>query len=74
VDPYDLRSDLKSLIAKEQPDVVMFGHTHKPFWARLEGTWFLNPGYAGRQRFDLPRTVALLDADARQFQPEFLRL
>jgi uncharacterized protein len=48
-------------IAREKPHVVVFGHTHKPFCERLDGTLYLNPGYAGRTRFNLPRTVALLD-------------
>ena len=74
VDPHDLRSDLKSLIAKERPEVVMFGHTHKPFCERINGTLFFNPGYAGKQRFDLPRTVAVLHADGRKIQHEFIQL
>jgi len=48
----------------------VFGHTHKPFCERLNGTLYLNPGYAGRTRFNLPRTVALLDT-APQLKAEF---
>jgi uncharacterized protein len=52
-------------IAREKPDVVVFGHTHKPFCEKLEGTLYLNPGYAGRTRFNLPRSLAIVDT-----QPE----
>jgi putative phosphoesterase len=74
VDPHDLRAEVKSLIAKERPEVVLFGHTHKPFCERVNGTLFFNPGYAGRQRFDLPRTVAVMHGDGREFRHEFLSL
>jgi putative phosphoesterase len=46
---------------QEMPDVLMFGHTHKPYAEQHGATLFLNPGYAGRQRFNLPRTVALME-------------
>jgi len=74
VDPHDLRDDLKSLLAKERPDVVLFGHTHKPYCKHLDGTWFFNPGYAGKQRFKLPRTVALMHCDGREIRHEFIAL
>jgi putative phosphoesterase len=74
VNPHDLQDDLKSLLTKECPEVVMFGHTHKPFCERINGTLFFNPGYAGRQRFDLPRTVALLHCDGAALRHEFIPL
>ncbi len=46
---------------QETPDVLMFGHTHKPFAEQVGATLFFNPGYAGRQRFNLPRTMALME-------------
>lgn len=74
VDPRDLRDDLKMLIAEERPDVVVFGHTHKPFCEKIDGTLFFNPGYAGKRRFDLPRTVALLHCEGRGIRHEFIPL
>ena len=74
VDPHALRTDLKSLGAGDLPDVVMFGHTHKPFCEHVDGTLFFNPGYAGKQRFDLPRTVALMHCDGREIRHEFIAL
>lgn len=41
-------------------DVVIFGHTHKPAQVKVGGTLFLNPGYAGKQRFELPRSLATM--------------
>lgn len=35
VDPHALRDDLTALITTDRPDVVVFGHTHKPFCERI---------------------------------------
>ncbi len=74
VDPRALRDDLKFQMQRERPDVVVFGHTHKPFCERIGGTLFLNPGYAGKQRFNLQRSVAVLHCDGPEIKPEFLPL
>jgi putative phosphoesterase len=59
---------------RETPDVVMFGHTHKPFAEKLGDTLFINPGSAGRKRFELPRTVALLEIVAGEISYRFVDL
>lgn len=41
-----------------QPQAVVFGHTHQPFHESLHGVVLINPGYAGRPRFKLARSVA----------------
>jgi len=61
VNPHAPQALLASHIAREKPDVVIFGHTHKPFCESINGILYLNPGYAGRQRFNLPRSVAILE-------------
>ena len=58
----------------EQPDVVMFGHTHKPFAEQFGQTLYFNPGSAGRKRFDLPRTVALMEIRGGELQHRFVAL
>lgn len=27
-------------------DIIVFGHTHSPFWGKSEGVWLFNPGAA----------------------------
>jgi hypothetical protein len=61
-------------IIRENPDVVVFGHTHKPFCETIGRTLYFNPGYAGKTRFGLPRSVALLHCDAEGIRPEFKQL
>ena len=74
VDPKNLTEKLKRKISRENPDVVVFGHTHKPFCETIGSTLFLNPGYAGRQRFELPRTLAILTCDEQGITADFLEL
>jgi uncharacterized protein len=58
----------------EVPDVVMFGHTHKPFAQQFGRTLFFNPGYAGKQRFDLPRSVAIMEIRDGEISHRFVPL
>ena len=74
VNPHDLTDDLKARIAEDRPDVVVFGHTHKAFNAKIGRTLFFNPGYAGKQRFALERSVAILHCDGKRIRPEFKAL
>jgi uncharacterized protein len=74
VNPHALMDSLQERIAREQPDVVVFGHTHKPFCETIGGRLFFNPGYAGKQRFNLARSVALLHCEKKALRPEFLPL
>ncbi len=66
--------DLRSRINATRPQVVVFGHTHSPFDAEVEGIRFLNPGCAGKKRFSLPRSVAMLHLRDRKMTVEMLPL
>ena len=73
----DVRSpeeNLRLRIAREQPDVVVFGHTHRPFQEIIGGVLYLNPRYAGRPRFNQPRSVAILDVSAMEIVPRWIEL
>jgi putative phosphoesterase len=74
VEPQNLNDKIKRKIVRENPDVVVFGHTHKPFCENIGNTLFLNPGYAGKQRFKLQRTVAVLHCDEQGMTAEFHEL
>jgi putative phosphoesterase len=74
VDPHAPDDGLRERLQRERPDVVVFGHTHKPFCEWINGVLFFNPGYAGKARFNLPRSLALLHCDETGIRPEFLSL
>ena len=65
---------VKQRLIRDNPDVVIFGHTHKPFNQVIGRTLFFNPGYAGKQRFNLERSVAILHCDEKEIRPEFFPL
>ena len=74
VDPRRLTDLLMSRIAREKPDVLIFGHTHKPFNETINKTLFFNPGYAGKSRFGMERTLAILHCDRTGIRPEYRKL
>ena len=74
VDPYALKEELQLRIARERPDAVVFGHTHKAFWGTIDGVQYLNPGYAGKPKPGAERSVAILHCDGKGIRPEFLPL
>ena len=54
------------LAAAYDADVVVYGHTHRPHIARVDGRWIVNPGAAGPRRFDiLPSLARLTIVDGR---------
>jgi putative phosphoesterase len=65
---------VKVLLAREKPDVVVFGHTHKAFCETINGILFFNPGYAGKPKFGAERSVAILHCDEKEIRPEFFQL
>lgn len=58
----------------DAPDVVVFGHTHKPYAQQVGDIFFFNPGYAGRPRFALPRSVALMEIRDGKLTHRFVSL
>lgn len=55
-------------------EVVVFGHSHSPCLVRLENVLWVNPGSAGRKRFSLPRTCALLETSGNCLEARVLPL
>jgi uncharacterized protein len=74
VDPRSPGDAIKTLIAKERPDAVVFGHTHKPFREMIGDTLYFNPGAAGKARFGLERTLAILHCETSGLRPEYFTL
>jgi putative phosphoesterase len=74
VNPHALEDSLKTRIARERPDVVVFGHTHKPFSETVDGVLYFNPGYAGPSRFGMPRSVAIMHLGQKGIRSEYLDL
>ncbi|MBK5512617.1 metallophosphoesterase family protein [Pseudomonas sp. TH15] len=54
--------------------LIITGHSHKPLIEWRGDRLYLNPGSAGRRRFKLPVTLALLDVGADVLQPQLIHL
>ena len=74
VNPRAAFETIGTRFSRDTPRIVVFGHTHKTFDETIGGVRFINPGYAGRQRFSLERTLARLLIDGDRIEAEFLRL
>lgn len=49
------RERLEELAETARADLVVCGHSHRPFARQVAGTWFVNPGSVGRQDDGDPR-------------------
>jgi hypothetical protein len=74
VNPQMLSDRLKALIARENPDAVIFGHTHQRFCKNVGATLYFNPGYAGKPKFGLERSAAILHCREKEMRAEFVGL
>lgn len=74
VDVSSLSEDLERRIIHENPDVVVFGHTHKRYCQSHGKTLYFNPGYSGRPKLDLSRSIAILHCDDSGIIPEYFEL
>ena len=74
VDPRKPSAALERRLVRENPEVVVFGHSHRRFCETVQGRMFFNPGYAGKPRFGTPRSIAILHSDPEGITAEFLEL
>lgn len=48
-----------------EADVIIYGHTHRPLLTTVDLVrTVMNPGGAGRRRFDLPASVGIMELEA----------
>jgi putative phosphoesterase len=69
-----LNAAQKRLIEQRIPEVVIFGHSHKFYVGHWRGTLLFNPGGAGARRFNLPRSIGLLEVFQETFATRIVDL
>lgn len=69
-----LTEDATRWLDEEQPDVCIFGHSHRPTIDQYGPTLLFNPGSAGPKRFSLPRGVGLLTISRNKILLRLIRL
>ncbi len=66
-------ADVPALL-DERTRLVVTGHSHKPLIEWRGERLYINPGSAGRRRFKLPVTLALLDVQGPSLEPRLAQL
>ena len=74
VDPHQLEVPLRARLDKVNPDVVVFGHTHKPFCEILGSILFLNPGSVTRPRGQFSPSMVRLVIKEEKITTDFILL
>lgn len=74
VHPHDPKENRQLGLTPGRPDAVVFGHTHQRFCELLDGVLYFNPGYAGRPKFGVTRSAAILHCDGKGIRAEYLDL
>jgi uncharacterized protein len=69
-----LTEEARAWLDREQPDVCVFGHSHRPTVDRYGTTILFNPGSAGPKRFTLPRGIGILTISRGKAKPFLIRL
>ena len=72
--PRSPHTTIREVIERETPDVIVFGHSHQQYNETIGRTLYLNPGYSGKPRFRLERSVAILHCEEPETRVEFRRL
>jgi putative phosphoesterase len=60
---HQLKQCEKKIIERVRPEILVFGHSHRPYQQMLGTTMLFNPGSAGPRRFSMPRTVGMLSLE-----------
>ncbi len=65
-DPYTLPERIKEAYAHLNPDVIVFGHSHRPFSGKLDDIFLFNPGTPTDRRFAERRSFGILEIDGKK--------
>ena len=66
--------EVAAWLDREQPQICVFGHSHRPTLGWHGRTMLFNPGSAGPRRFSLPRGIGILTLQAGKPTPTLIRL
>jgi putative phosphoesterase len=66
----------REMIRKEFDDVdlIVYGHSHAPFWGKEKGMYFLNPGSPTDKRYAPYNSIAVLEISDDGLSAEIIRI
>jgi len=63
------------MASKTDADILIYGHTHKPYWKDINGNIFINAGSVGKSKDGDPRAcVAVVEISQKAVITEFIRV
>ncbi|PLX67173.1 MAG: metallophosphoesterase [Denitrovibrio sp.] len=60
--------------ADDNVDIIIYGHTHSPFWGVIDGIHFLNPGSHTNKRDEPRHSYAVLTIEDGKFDAEIIKI
>ncbi len=57
----------------DQVDIIVYGHSHTPYWGKMDGIYFLNPGSPTDTRHAPYNSVAVLEI-GDELKAEIIRI
>ncbi len=67
-------SSFERLAASSNADVIVFGHTHRPYVKRVDGVWFVNAGSVGKPKDGDARACYVILEPAADPPASFVRV
>ncbi|MFH0960007.1 MAG: metallophosphoesterase family protein [Pseudomonadota bacterium] len=67
-----LRERILSRFDRQCPDIIIYGHSHVPFWGEVGGIMMFNPGSASHNMFSDDCTVGILGIENGRFDTEII--
>lgn len=56
----------------ENPDLIVYGHSHVPYWGVVDGVHMFNPGAASQNRYTGTGTVGILEIRDKEMEATIL--
>ncbi len=72
--PFGIENRLLYMFENDNVDLIIFGHTHVPFWGEISGIRFLNPGSPTDKREQPHHTYAILTIEEGRMDAEIMRV
>lgn len=69
-----LRERILSSFEPQSPEIIVYGHSHAPFWGQVGGTMMFNPGSASYSMFSEDCTVGLLEIEDDSIDGRIIRI
>lgn len=63
---------ISTRFGEEKVDVIVFGHSHIPFWEQVNGIHMFNPGSASQNRYIGNGTVGMLEIEDDNIDARFI--